>query len=50
MKPMHDMVKEAFGQAQSEADSIMSRIDSWSCSETSAIIQFRPDLSYIPGK
>ncbi|MFZ0706900.1 MAG: hypothetical protein WAM71_14935 [Candidatus Korobacteraceae bacterium] len=48
VKPMRDMVKEAFGQA--EADSIMSRIDSSVMSETSEIIQFRPDLSYIPGK
>lgn len=48
VKPMRDMVKEAFGQA--EADSIMSRIDSAVANQTSEIIQFRPDLSYIPGK
>jgi len=48
VKPFRDMIKDAFGQ--SEADSIMSRIDSSVTSETSSIIQFRPDLSYIPGK
>ena len=48
VKPVRDMVKDAFGQ--SEADSIWNRIDSSVMSETSEIIQFRPDLSYIPGK
>ena len=48
VKPVRDMLKEAFGQA--EADSIMEGFD-WSVKEaTSSIIQFRPDLSYIPGK
>ena len=48
MKPFRDMIKEAFGQA--EADSIVDVIN-WSVqSETSEIIQFRPDLSYLPGK
>ena len=48
VKPFRDMIKDAFGQA--EADSIVDRIDSSVISETSEIIQFRPDLSYIPGK
>jgi hypothetical protein len=48
VKPFRDMLKEAFGQA--EADSIVNRLDSSVMSETSEIIQFRPDLSYIPGK
>jgi len=48
VKPFRDMIKDAFGQ--SEADSIMNRLDSSVLSETSSIIQFRPDLSYIPGK
>ena len=48
VKPFRDMLKEAFGQA--EADSIVDRIDTSVQSETSEIIQFRPDLSYLPGK
>ena len=48
VKPFRDMIKDAFGQA--EADSIVNRIDSSVVSETSQIIQFRPDLSYLPGK
>ncbi len=48
VKPFRDMVRDAFGQA--EADSIVSRIDSSVINETSEIIQFRPDLSYLPGK
>jgi len=48
LKPFRDMIKDAFGQA--EADSIVERIDSSVMSETSQIIQFRPDLSYLPGK
>jgi hypothetical protein len=47
-KPFRDMLKEAFGQ--SEADSIVNRIDGSVVSEMSDIIQFRPDLSYLPGK
>jgi hypothetical protein len=42
------MLKEAFGQA--EADSIVDRIDHSVEKETSEIIQFRPDLSYLPSK
>ncbi len=48
VKPFRDMLKEAFGQA--EADSIVDRIDHSVEKETSEIIQFRPDLSYIPSK
>jgi len=48
VKPFRDMLKDAFGQA--EADSIVDRIDASVQSETSEIIQFRPDLSYLPGK
>ena len=48
VKPFRDMIKEAFGQA--EADSIVDRIDASVARETSEIIQFRPDLSYLPGK
>ncbi len=47
-KPFRDMLKEAFGQ--SEADSIVDRIDRSVEKETSEIIQFRPDLSHMPSK
>lgn len=48
VKPFRDMLKEAFGQA--EADSIVDRIDASVMSETSEIIEFRADLSYLPAK
>jgi hypothetical protein len=48
VKPFRDMLKDAFGQA--EADSIVDRLDSSVESEYSDIIEFRQDLSYIPGK
>lgn len=48
VKPFRDMLKEAFGQA--EADSIVDRIDRSVEKETSEIIQFRPELSYLPAK
>jgi len=48
VKPFRDMLKEAFGQA--EADSIVDRIDRSVEKETSEIIQYRPDLSYLPVK
>ncbi len=48
VKPFRDMLKEAFGQA--EADSIVDRIDRSVEHETTEIIQFRPDLSYVPAK
>ena len=48
VKPFREMLKEAFGQA--EADSILDRIDHSVEKETSEIVQFRPELSYLPGK
>jgi hypothetical protein len=48
VKPFRDMLKEAFGQA--EADSIVDRIDDSVQKETSEIIQFHPELSYLPGR
>jgi hypothetical protein len=48
VKPFRDMLKEAFGQA--EADSIVDRINHAVEKETIETIQFRPDLSYLPGK
>jgi hypothetical protein len=48
VKPFRDMLKEAFGQA--EADSIVDRIDASVERETSEIIQFHPELSYLPSK
>jgi len=48
VKPFRDMIKEAFGQA--DADSIVERIDMSVEKETSEIIKFRPDLSYLPAK
>jgi hypothetical protein len=48
VKPFRDMLKEAFGQA--EADSIVDRIDASVKEETSSIVQFHPELSYLPGK
>src|ERR1700687_4477264 len=48
VKPFRDMLKEAFGEA--EADSIIDRIDHSVEKGMSEIIQFRPDLSYLPGR
>jgi len=48
VKPFRDMLKEGLGQA--EADSIINEFDSSVQNETSEIIQFRPDLSYLPTK
>jgi hypothetical protein len=48
VKPFRDMLKEAFGQ--SEADSIVARIDHSVQKEMSEIIEFHPELSYMPGK
>jgi hypothetical protein len=48
VKPYREMLKEGLGQA--EADSVIKRFDEsidWTYSE---IVQFRPDLSYIPAK
>jgi hypothetical protein len=48
VKPFREMLKDAFGQA--EADTIVNLLDSSITNETSEIIQFHPELSYIPGK
>jgi len=48
VKPFREMLKDAFGAAESE--SIVDWINESVKSETAEIIQFRPDLSYIPGK
>lgn len=48
MKPFPEMLKDAFGQA--EADSLIKRLDSATEHETNEMIQFRPDLSYLPNK
>ncbi len=48
VKPFRDMLKEAYGPA--EADSIVDRIDACVEKETSEIIEFHPELSYLPGK
>jgi hypothetical protein len=48
MKPFRDMLKEAFGQ--SEADSILKRLDSSLEKVWSEAIEFRADLSYLPAK
>lgn len=48
VKPFRDMLKEAFGQP--EADSIVDRLDNSVEKETSEIVHFHPELSYLPGK
>jgi hypothetical protein len=48
VKPFREMLKEAFGQT--EADSILERIDTSVQKQTDEIIKFRSDLSYLPGK
>jgi hypothetical protein len=48
VKPFREMLKDAFGQG--EADSIVDRLDSSIESESSEILKFRQDLSYIPAK
>jgi hypothetical protein len=48
VKPFRDMLKEAFGQE--EADSIIHRLDTSIERQTSQIVKFRPDLSYLPSK
>src|SRR5271165_5347873 len=47
-KPFRDMLKDGLGQT--EADSVINRIDAAVASQTAEIIQFRPDLSYLPAK
>lgn len=48
VKPFREMLKDAFGQAQT--DSIVDRINDSVLGETSEIIQFHPELSYLPAK
>jgi hypothetical protein len=48
MKPFEEMLNEAFGHA--EAASILSRFDSSTEVQTSSILEYRPDLSYLPAK
>lgn len=48
VKPFSSMLTEAFGR--SEAESIMHRFDTAIESETTEIIKFRGDLSYMPSK
>lgn len=48
VKPFRDMLRDAFGQA--EEDSVMNRLNSSVEKETVEVIQFRPDLSYMPAK
>jgi hypothetical protein len=48
MKPFPEMVREAFGE--SEGNSILHRFDESVAKQTSEIIEFRPDLSYLPSK
>ena len=48
MKPFAEMLKDAFGTA--EAESLTKRFDSDTASISSELIQFRPDLSYLPAK
>ena len=47
-KPFAAMLTEAFGR--SEAESIIHQLDTSIESEETEIDQFRPDLSYMPGK
>jgi hypothetical protein len=46
-KPFREMLKEGIGEG--EADSIIHRIEDSVERETSQIIQFHPELSYLPG-
>jgi hypothetical protein len=48
VKPFREMLKDAFGQ--NEADAVYDRLESSIESEYSEILEFRPDLSYIPAK
>jgi hypothetical protein len=48
VKPLRHMLEDAFGAA--EADAIYSRLIGSIQSEDGEIIQFRPDLSYVPAK
>ncbi|MGA3317089.1 MAG: hypothetical protein ABSC64_11705 [Candidatus Korobacteraceae bacterium] len=48
IKPVYEMVKDAFGAT--EAKSIFDSFTGAVMYQTSSIVQFRPDLSYLPGK
>ena len=48
VNPFRELLKDAFGQA--EAASIVDQMDTSVHSETSEVIQFRPDLSDLPSK
>jgi hypothetical protein len=46
VKPLRDMLKDAFGSA--DADALYQQLEGSIESEYSEVIQFRPDLSYMP--
>jgi hypothetical protein len=48
IKPLRDDLRAAFGEQ--EAMSVVERLNSSIESTYSELIQFRPDLSYIPAK
>jgi hypothetical protein len=48
VKPLRDDLRAAFGE--NEAMSVIERLNSAIAGTYSELIQFRPDLSYIPGK
>ena len=48
IKPLRDVLREAFGEQ--EAMSVIERINSSVESTYDELIQFRPDLSYMPAK
>lgn len=48
VKPLRDVLKDAFGQA--EADAVYEQLEAPIQSEYSEILEFRQDLSYIPAK
>jgi hypothetical protein len=48
VKPLRHMLEDAFGAA--EADAVYGRLVASIDSEDAEIIQFRPDLSYLPAK
>ncbi len=48
VKPFREMLKDAFGQ--NESDAVYERLEGAIQSESSEILQFRADLSYIPAK
>jgi hypothetical protein len=48
IKPLRDMLREAFGEQESM--SIIERLNGSIDSTYNQVVEFRPDLSYIPGK